>query len=458
MNENLQQLALITGLLTNWDAILVRMGPLSTSAAQQLAALAQALTAVRNEDELARVIDDLLDFTADTAADAYTRELISRFTLPTVPHVRGIVRGPVLGVVPFDLEILDQSELAMKAGQDLGKIIAVETDGVLSIPLFFGTNRQPRTKGEAGFEGELVNDVSFGLAYVTIPVAKHRHGKIEKPHWWTLFKDSDAEHRFIQLTRVQTFPQAEFTSKLENAVTAAKTPEVLVFLHGFNVTFEEAAQRAAQISYDMNFHGVVLLFSWPSLGSWLPSTSAAFPYSADEARAEASGKRLADFLRALEGGPFKRVHLMAHSMGSRVLLSGIADNLHKPGLPLGHVAFVAADVYIASFESNWSKFQSAGPASVTSYASNGDHALQFSNWWHVADRVGLISRGTPYVTDGLQTIDASAVSTSLLGHSDFGMKRSLLTDIGLLLDGLSPDGRKLSPVTAEKKSYWKFPA
>ncbi|HEY3738270.1 MAG TPA: alpha/beta fold hydrolase [Bryobacteraceae bacterium] len=453
MNENLQQLALITALLTNWDGILLRMGTLTAADAKRLAALGDALDAVRNEDDLARVIDDLLDFTADTAADAYTRELISRFTLPSAPKVRGIVRG----IEPLDLEILDQSELSMRAGQDLGKIIATETDGVLSVPLFFGTNRKP-AEGGAGFEGELVNDVSFGLAYVTIPVNKHRHGKIEKPHWWTLYKDSDAEHKFIQLTRVQTFPQSEFSSKLENAVTAAKTPEVLVFLHGFNVTFEEAALRAAQISYDMNFRGVILLFSWPSLGSWRPSASAIFPYTADEARADASGKRLADFLRALEGGPFHRVHLMAHSMGSRVLLSGIADNLHKPGLPLGHVAFVAADIYVASFESNWTKFQSAGAASVTSYASNADHALKFSNWWHVANRVGLISDGVPYVTDGLQTIDASAVSTSLLGHSDFGMKRSLLTDIGLLLDGLSPDGRKLKPVTAEKKSYWKFPA
>jgi esterase/lipase superfamily enzyme len=223
------------------------------------------------------------------------------------------------------------------------------------------------------------------------------------------------------------------------------------------VTFEEAALRAAQISYDMAFHGVVVLFSWPSLGTWLPSAAGLFPYSADEERANASGEKLADFLRALEGGPFHRVHLVAHSMGNRVLLSGLADNSRTAALPLGHVAFVAADVYVDSFEAKWPKFQSAGALSVTSYASKGDLALAISNRLHNANRVGLI-RDAPYWTPGLETIDASAVSTSLLGHGDFAEKRSLLTDLGLLLrEGLSAGGRGLHPVSFKEKNYWEFP-
>ena len=110
----------------------------------------------------------------------YSRELISRFTLPSAPKVRELVRGIA---PPINLELLhgDTAELATRASHDLGRIVAAETDGVLKIPLFFGTNRKPSAKNEPGFEGELVNDVSFGLAYVTIPLTSHRHGKIEAP-------------------------------------------------------------------------------------------------------------------------------------------------------------------------------------------------------------------------------------------------------------------------------------
>lgn len=35
-------------------------------------------------------------------------------------------------------------------------------------------------------------------------------------------------------------------------------------MHGFNVKFEEAVLRAAQIKYDLKFAGEVVLFSWPA--------------------------------------------------------------------------------------------------------------------------------------------------------------------------------------------------
>ena len=33
----------------------------------------------------------------------------------------------------------------------------------------------------------------------------------------------------------------------------AKVLDVLVFVHGYNVGFEDAARRAAQLAYDLNF-------------------------------------------------------------------------------------------------------------------------------------------------------------------------------------------------------------
>ena len=40
----------------------------------------------------------------------------------------------------------------------------------------------------------------------------------------------------------------------------------LVFVHGFNTTFDNALFRTAQIAYDLKFDGAPFVYSWPSQG------------------------------------------------------------------------------------------------------------------------------------------------------------------------------------------------
>jgi hypothetical protein len=50
-------------------------------------------------------------------------------------------------------------------------------------------------------------------------------------------------------------------------VREAGNSTALIFVHGFNTTFEDGIYRLAQIVWDMQFKGVPILFSWPSYGS-----------------------------------------------------------------------------------------------------------------------------------------------------------------------------------------------
>ncbi len=59
------------------------------------------------------------------------------------------------------------------------------------------------------------------------------------------------------------------------------SPHALVFLHGYSVTFENAAIRAAQLGVDLKVTGAIAFFSWPSRGNPLF-------YTPDEATIEAS--------------------------------------------------------------------------------------------------------------------------------------------------------------------------
>lgn len=394
----------------------------------------------------------------DTPANNYVRELIARNVLDT--DAGGKVRGNVA-------EALDELTAALlqdcieRAGNALGR--AVSTGLVLTtVPVFFATNRPTGSYGcgvpcyeldqgpapvrEGPTEGaEHGNDLKFRLAGVTIPQS-HKLGELETASWWRRFtRDVDTQHS-VALTFLDHFGRHEFSARLAEAGGPGEPIDLLIFGHGYHTTFDEAARRAAQAAYDLKFRGAVVLFSWPSLGHLAA-------YNADEDRAAASAEPLAKFLQALEGGPWNKVHLLAHSMGNRVMILGLADN-PRPMLPLGQMVLAAADIYVDLFEQKFPKLTGKGEW-FTSYASKRDRALLISSFLHRAERVGLI-RYEPYVTDGLETIDATAVDTDLLGHSYFGNERSVLTDLGYLLrEGFPAQRRGLERVSDKK--YWRFP-
>jgi esterase/lipase superfamily enzyme len=446
MQKALQQMALVDSLLTNWDVIRLRMEPISAALAAQLNELGQRLKDARSIGEVARAIDDLLDLTRDTAAGAYVRELVARSSLGDTSSTRG--PGTLKAVNP-DLEAMIETPLrAQESSDSLGTVLKNSSAlpiGVEQVPIFFGTNRRPSGPSATAFSGDNGDATSYGLASVTIPTGIHEIGKLETPAWWKIFADKKDRQCYFTLADVESLKQMEFAAKLEAALQAAEGKELLVFLHGFNVTFEEAALRAAQFAKDSKFRGIVLLFSWPSQGAILG-------YSGDEDRALSSADRLAAFLKGLENGPWKRVHLLAHSMGSRVMLAGLADN-PRPALPLGQLVFAAADVYVPFFEEKFPKLQNAGKLSATSYASKKDRALLLSSLLHRGARVGIVE-DIPYVTEGLESIDASAVDEGILGHGYWSGQRPLITDLRTLLnEGFGAGRRGLDQIG----KYWAFP-
>lgn len=68
--------------------------------------------------------------------------------------------------------------------------------------------------------------------------------------------------------------------------------------------------------------------------------------------------------------------------------------------------------------------------------------------------------GIPLIVDGIDTIDATTVDTSLLGlkHSYFGDKRSILNDMfGLVQHGHEPKKRfDLTAAISSAGAYWLY--
>jgi esterase/lipase superfamily enzyme len=125
-------------------------------------------------------------------------------------------------------------------------------------------------------------------------------------------------------------------------------------------------------------------------------------------------------------------------MGNRALAAAL-EKLSKEGpLPrFQQIVFTAPDINATIFK-RLAAMICPIVERITVYASPKDRALLASKRFHAHPRAGE----TLVILPGIDTIDASAVDTSLLGHSFFADNRSVLSDIYYLVkDGKPPTER-----------------
>lgn len=324
--------------------------------------------------------------------------------------------------------------------------------GGVVYPVWFGTNRKP--KGD-GFMGERHDSITRGRVEVHVPEA-HRFGETGTPFWKKLLR-FDLRDDTLRLQHVARLERDAFFGDIQQAMQDARasgdSPHALFFLHGFNVSFEEAAIRAAQIGYDLKVPGATAFFSWPSRGN-----VAAYP--ADEASIEASEGAISDFLVDFTANcGADKVHVIAHSMGNRGLLRAlqrIAANAETRGkVKLGQIFLAAPDVDRDLFL-DLARLYPEHAERATLYASDGDLAVHVSSKLHDAPRAGYF---TPYtVAPGIDTVAVPDFDVDLLGHSYFAQAEALLHDIhDLMRHGEPPSKRqRIDEVRHEGSVFWKL--
>ena len=158
----------------------------------------------------------------------------------------------------------------------------------------------------------------------------------------------------------------EFRAELASHVSGriGVNRDILVFVHGFNTSFDDARSRAAQIVADARFGGVAVLFTWPS-------RSELFGYVSDKDSATASRDALQALLHDLGQTPgVGKIHVLAHSMGGWLTMealraSSIAGDRTLSG-HLGDVILASPDIDMDVFASQMTRIR---PANVTVFAT-----------------------------------------------------------------------------------------
>jgi esterase/lipase superfamily enzyme len=296
------------------------------------------------------------------------------------------------------------------------------------VQIFIASTR----KGESGAAAQEASSegTRYALTTLTFPPG-HQPGAIERPMWGS---GNASDHVVVAGRR--ELDADEFRAELASHISGriGVNRDILVFVHGFNTTFEEARWRAGQIAADSHFGGVPILFTWPTHGGLLA-------YASDKDSATASRDALEELLADLAKTPgLGRIHILAHSMGAWLTMealrqASIAGNRDLNG-HLGEVMLAAPDIDLDVFAKQMARIE---PAKVTVFATANDRALSLSSW--IADarqRVGAIDPSkakdkAEIEKLGAKVYDLSAFSDGLIGHGLYADTPDVIHAIGAQL-------------------------
>ncbi len=289
--------------------------------------------------------------------------------------------------------------------------------------------------------------VHYGICDVSIP-PNHQVGQVETP----LLGPED-EDIHVVLQKTQELDEAAFFKAVRDKTASLPKDQrsCFVFIHGFNVTFENAAKRTAQIHFDLKFSGVPIFFSWPSRAS-------VRHYFSDRNEIDFSRHVIKQFLLDVsQRVQAERIHVIAHSMGADATCRAIAE-LGDQGKIFDQIILAAPDIDRDVFRVQIAPRMIRAANRTTMYCSKNDWALLASNAFNDAPRAGD-SRENVLVIKEVDTVDASGIDTDLLGHSYYGDCLPILNDVRQLVSlDLPPEKRKLRPWPVDNELiYWTMP-
>jgi esterase/lipase superfamily enzyme len=274
---------------------------------------------------------------------------------------------------------------------------------------------------------------------------------------------ADPTFGYLQTSRLRPVLQSQ-TAWLNGlrAELASSGGRMLIYIHGYFNSFEDATSRAQLIRSRTGFTGPVLVFSWPSVACVLRPTC----YTEDEENALWTQPEFDRVLNVLLAEPaVTDLALIAHSMGNRVLLRGLAEADRSPAAmsrqKVRTIVLAAPDVDRAIAGRDYVPVLDQPGRRTTVYASRTDPALRASWKVHGYPRAGdaacslseiipgrrclFIARG------GVDVVDTSPVR-SPLGHADFIESRAAAMDLCRVLAGQAAVGRE--PIAGQVNAFF----
>jgi esterase/lipase superfamily enzyme len=148
------------------------------------------------------------------------------------------------------------------------------------VPVYWGTDRavQPNAQ-RLVFGSDRARKLQLGMAEITVPKT-HEVPNVERP--WvvkipyfdvTIYAEKEDAKKHFTVKEIKALTREELLAVVRERLKLSKVykDQALVFVHGYNTSFDNALYRTAQIAYDLDFDGAPFLYSWPSRTRWATS-------------------------------------------------------------------------------------------------------------------------------------------------------------------------------------------
>ena len=303
--------------------------------------------------------------------------------------------------------------------------ISSSTPPTSRVDMLVATTREPSGNPATLFNGERSSKPHLTQISVSIP-AKREAGTVQWPK--RLPPDPATDFAVTNVQQIDTVAQGRVWFRQH-----VNGGHALVFIHGFNNTYEDSVFRLAQIVHDSKMQATPVLFTWPSRAEITA-------YQYDKESTNYSRTALEQALRTLAADPnVKDITVMAHSMGTWLAM----ESLRQMGIRDGHVnskihnvILASPDIDIQVFAKQYVEMGEPRPK-FTIFVSQDDKALAVSSFLTGrVSRLGAINPAEePYRSKlekaGITAIDLTKVKTNdKLNHGKFAESPEIVQLIG----------------------------
>ncbi|MDZ5696340.1 alpha/beta hydrolase [Chelativorans sp. M5D2P16] len=262
--------------------------------------------------------------------------------------------------------------------------------------IFLATSREPASEPGVIFSGQRAPEIAFGLVDVSVPEV-HESGKLERSPTTHVADPA----RYFAARRLGLYRDAETFRTVIGRSARERDGRALVFVHGFNTSFDEAVYRMTQIVHDSGYGGVPVLFTWPS-------SARVLNYIYDQNSATAARDALEKTLHLIAGSGVKRIDIVAHSMGAwltmevlrQLAISGDRDL----GGRLADVVLASPDIDLDVFQSQMRRY-GVPDRNFFVLTSRDDRALNVSR---------IIAGNAPRLGSGIQPEEVAELGVTVL--------------------------------------------
>lgn len=293
--------------------------------------------------------------------------------------------------------------------------------------IFVATTRARSEDALEVFAGMRAPQTDFASVDITVP-AVHKVGQIERRRG----RVSDPA-RYFTANNVSVYSEPSFAKALR-ADIAKNDGRALVFIHGYNTSFDSAIYRITQIVHDADYAGTPVLFSWASGGKTVD-------YVYDNNSATAARDSLEATLRLIANSGARRIDIIAHSMGNWVTMEALRQlaisNDKTLSGKLGEVVLASPDIDIDVFKAQMARYGKPNKPFLI-MLSDDDKALRISRFLAGGrSRVGDYSKADELAKLGAVVVDLTQVKGDSLNHTKFAENPVMIKLIG---EGLRNEG------------------